>query len=243
MKRNRVHIQLPVRLPAQLPLRPSVALTGLLLGLLSACSSPPKPPTVDESRKRPVNDEMAVALQVCQIDLNNTRLQVVESQRQTSLANVTLAQMTVRHRLLASLHQRTDLFANQVHTVRFAHASTQVDIPADEHAVLLVQAQAAALVLLKGRTDGQRDSLTESRLARARAEAVRDLLVDGGVDPRRIRTTYQPVGDTVAENETPHGRALNRRVEIELYRTAPLVMQGTSVAQTPDALPPDRTAR
>jgi outer membrane protein OmpA-like peptidoglycan-associated protein len=236
-------IRLPVRHSIQLNLRPSVVLTGLLLGLLSACSSTPKPPTVDESRKRPVNDEMAVALQVCQIDLNNTRLHVIESQRQTDLANATLAQLTVRHRLLASLHQRTDLFANQVHTVRFAHASTLVDIPADAHGALLAQAQTAALVLLRGRTDGQRDTLTESRLARARAEAVRDLLVEGGVEPSRIRTTYQPVGDTVAENHTPHGRALNRRVEIELYRAVPLAMQEVNTAQRPDVFPADHTAR
>jgi outer membrane protein OmpA-like peptidoglycan-associated protein len=226
-------------------------LTGLLLGLIGGCSAPPKPPTVDESRKRPVNDEMAVALQVCQIDLNNTRLMAIESDRQKVLANASLAQLTVRHQLLASLHQRTDLFANQVHTIRFAYGSSQVDLPQEDVAALLAQAQSAPLVLLRGRTDGLKDSPAESRLAQARAEAVRDLLVDGGVDPNRIRTTYQPVGDPVAENHTTQGRALNRRVEIELYRalpvslpvSSPLALQRTVTTQPTDLNPNPSHAR
>jgi len=38
------------------------ALTLSSLALLGACSSPPKPPTVDESQKRPANALMAVEL-------------------------------------------------------------------------------------------------------------------------------------------------------------------------------------
>ena len=49
--------------------------------VLASCSSPPKPPTVDESQKRPVNSQMAVELQVCRNDLQNTRLLATESSR------------------------------------------------------------------------------------------------------------------------------------------------------------------
>ncbi len=38
--------------------------TGLLSLTLVACSSPPKPPTVDETQKRPANAQMAVELLV-----------------------------------------------------------------------------------------------------------------------------------------------------------------------------------
>ena len=57
-------------------MRASIALTPFVpwLFALASCSSPPKPPTVDESQKRPVNSQMAVELQVCKNDLQNTRL-------------------------------------------------------------------------------------------------------------------------------------------------------------------------
>ena len=56
---------------------------------------------------------------------------------------------------------------------------------------------------------------------------MRDYLVAAGVDPARIRATYQPVGDHVADNGSDSGRSLNRRVEIELYRALPIGMRGT----------------
>ena len=65
-----------------------VTLWATLIALLSACSSPPKPPTVDESQKRPANAQPAVELQVCKNDLQNTRIQAVESDR---LAETTAA--------------------------------------------------------------------------------------------------------------------------------------------------------
>ena len=67
---------------------PRTALTLASLALLGACNSPPKPPTVDESQKRPANALMAVELQVCKNDLQNTRIQANESNR---LAETTTA--------------------------------------------------------------------------------------------------------------------------------------------------------
>ena len=54
-----------------------------------------------------------------------------------------------------------------------------------------------------------------------------------GVDPARIRATYQPVGDHVADNGSDSGRGLNRRVEIELYRALPVGMTGMPPAAQP----------
>ncbi|BAL96331.1 OmpA family protein [Rubrivivax gelatinosus] len=55
-------------------------------------------------------------------------------------------------------------------------------------------------------------------------------LIASGVDPSRIRSTWQPVGDAVADNTTEAGRTLNRRVEIEIYRTAPRFVAAGSPA-------------
>jgi outer membrane protein OmpA-like peptidoglycan-associated protein len=115
--------------------------------------------------------------------------------------------------------------------VRFDFGSTRVVIPTDVAATLVEDAKASPLVMLRGRTDGTSDAPAESRIARDRAAAVRDYLVAAGVDPARIRATYQPAGDHVADNVSAGGRGLNRRVEIELYRALPVALTTTAVAQ------------
>jgi outer membrane protein OmpA-like peptidoglycan-associated protein len=60
---------------------------------------------------------------------------------------------------------------------------------------------------------------------------VRDYLVAAGVDPARIRATYQPAGDHLADNVSAGGRGLNRSVEIELYRALPVTLGTTAAAQ------------
>ena len=205
------------------PLMIRSTLPALLCLVLGACSSPPKPPTVDESQKRPANAQVAVELQVCKNDLQNTRILATESSRLAETTAATLAHMAARQQLMANLQERA--MANSVHTVRFAFNSTQVDIPPDAASTLLQETRAAPLVVLRGRTDGRSDSTAESRIAQARASAVRDYLVASGVDPTRIRTTHQPSGDHVADNHSPQGRNLNRRVEIEVYRALPVAQQ------------------
>jgi outer membrane protein OmpA-like peptidoglycan-associated protein len=205
------------------------ALPGLLTLLLGACSSPPTPPTVDESLRRPANAQIAVELQVCKNDLQNTRILATESSRLAETSAATLAHLAARQQLVTSLQQRA--MANSVHTIRFAFNSTKVDIPTDTASTLLEDAKTAPLVLLRGRTDGASDSPAESRMAQARASAVRDYLIASGVDPSRIRTTHQPSGDHVADNRSPQGRYLNRRVEIEVYRALPVAHQASPPPQ------------
>lgn len=216
-------------------MRASIALTPFVpwLFALASCSSPPKPPTVDESQKRPVNSQMAVELQVCKNDLQNTRLLATESGRLAETTAATLANLAARQQILAAMQGPTGRQpqANSVFTVRFDFGSTRVVIPTDVAATLVENAKASPLVLLRGRTDGTSDAPAESRIARDRAAAVRDYLVAAGVDPARIRATYQPTGDQVADNASAGGRGLNRRVEIELYRALPVALNATAVAQ------------
>jgi len=214
-------------------MRPTIALTPFVPWLLAlaSCSSPPKPPTVDESQKRPVNSQMAVELQVCRNDLQNTRILATESSRLAETTAATLATMAARQQILAAMQAPTSQQANTVFTVRFEFGSTRVAIPPDVTASLVEDARASPLVLLRGRTDGTSDAPAESRIARERAAAVRDYLVAAGVDPARIRATYQPAGDHVADNASAGGRNLNRRVEIELYRALPVALSATNVAQ------------
>ncbi len=205
----------------------------LVLTLLASCNSPPKPPTVDESRKRPVNTAMAVELQACKTDLQNTRLSTKEAERLADTATTELSSLAARQAVLAELSEVTSQPArgNVVFSVRFEYGATRVDLQPDEAKVLIAEAKEAPLILLRGRTDGLTDSQRESRIARERAAAVRNFLVDARVEPSHIRTTYQPSGDHVADNTDAGGRALNRRVEIEIYRTLPVALNAGAAAR------------
>lgn len=214
-------------------MRPTSLLIPLLLAL-GSCGSPPKPPTVDESNKRPANSAMAVDLQVCKSDLQNTRILATESSRLAESAAATLARVSVQQQAIAVAQMATPATssANGVFTIRFAFGSAHVVVPADTASALVESARTAPLVLLRGRTDGPTDSAAESRIARERSAAVREYLVGAGVDTARIRATYQPAGDHAADNSSPAGQSQNRRVEIEVYRALPVAM-GSSAAAMP----------
>jgi len=202
------------------------------LMVLASCSAPPKPPTVDASRRHPVNAGVAIDLQVCRNELQNTRIMAVESGRLADSAAAALASAAAQQQMRSAIRDQEPPVAasNSVYTVRFEFGSSHVEIPSQAAQPLLALAKVAPLVLLRGRTDGASDTPAESRIARDRASAVRDYLVAMGVDPARIRATYQPAGDHVADNSSSAGRSLNRRVEIELYRTLP-----TSLSQATSA--------
>ena len=191
------------------------------LFLLGSCGSPPKPPTVDGSRKRPVNTLAALELQACRTDLQNTRIVASESTRLAETASTAATRLAIQQQAMSMRPPPEVEMANTVYTVPFAFGSTQVSIPGSDAIALIEQARSASFVMLRARTDGRTDTPAESWIARERAVAVRSYLVQSGIEPTRIRMTWQPVGDPVGDNDTPNGRALNRRVEIELYRFAP----------------------
>jgi outer membrane protein OmpA-like peptidoglycan-associated protein len=203
--------------------RPASTLIPLAV-LLGSCSSPPKPPTVDESSRRPANSASAVELQVCRSDLHNTRIVATESDRLAASANASLERIATLQRALVAAQKASAPapLANKVFTVRFDFGSSRLVVPADIAASLADGTRTAPLVVLRGRTDGTTESLAESRIARERAGAVRNYLIGIGVEPTRIRATYQPVGDYASDNTRTEGRDMNRRVEIELYRALPV---------------------
>lgn len=217
------------------------ALSPLLLPwllLLGSCGSPPRAPAVDESRKRPVNNALAVELQVCTNELANTRIAATESGRTAESSAAALQRLVAGQRAMAALQTQTTVpRPNSVFTIHFRFGSTHVSIPAEMLAAMTGEARQAPLIVLRGRTDGANDSPAESRVARERAAAVRAYLVAAGVDPARIRATHQASGDHVADNTAVSGRAMNRRVEVEMYRMAPVsvgVAEASSAAPSPN---------
>ena len=192
--------------------------------LLCSCSSPPKPPAVDESRKRPVNSAMAVDLQACRHELENTRIVAGESARSAAASSLLMTRMAEQQQqLVHQVEAAAPAQRNLLVPVLFAFGSSDVVVPEVDAQRIAEAARSAPLIVLRGRTDGSVEAPAESAMARRRATAVEAWLVQTGVDRARIRTTWQPVGDHAADNGSSGGRTLNRRVEIEIYRAAPLV--------------------
>ena len=78
-------------------------------------------------------------------------------------------------------------------------------------------------ILVYGHTDDIGEADYNRALSSRRAEAVANLLIDGGVEPRRILVAGFGEDRPVAENTSDAGRALNRRVELVVE---PLVRTG-----------------
>ena len=71
-------------------------------------------------------------------------------------------------------------------------------------------------IVITGHTDATGNEDWNRALSLARAQAVADYLVHGGIRPQRL--IVEGAGSTVpvADNATPYGRARNRRIEFEL---------------------------
>ncbi len=70
------------------------------------------------------------------------------------------------------------------------------------------------LLTVDGHTDGTGAEATNLVISRLRAQAVRDVLLDVGIGSERITVVGSGELNPIASNETPEGRARNRRVEI-----------------------------
>lgn len=73
-------------------------------------------------------------------------------------------------------------------------------------------------VTIEGYTDSTGSKELNQRLSEARAQSVKRVLVENGVEANRIDTVGRGEDNPVADNSTPEGRASNRRVEVVLER-------------------------
>jgi outer membrane protein OmpA-like peptidoglycan-associated protein len=69
-------------------------------------------------------------------------------------------------------------------------------------------------IVVEGHTDSKGNDDANMVLSQARAESVRSYLVSRGVKAERISAVGRGEAQPVASNDTPEGRANNRRVEI-----------------------------
>ena len=100
---------------------------------------------------------------------------------------------------------------------------------------LIASAKAADQINIRGRTDSRGAGPIDEKVALGRAMSAKSYLVAHGVDGNKIKLQSQGAGDYAAPNMTKAGRALNRRVEIEIVnaRIAELRGRATKLARGP----------
>lgn len=96
------------------------------------------------------------------------------------------------------------------------YARTEFEPPPEVARALLSATRSAESVLIKGRTDSHTANDADRVIATERAINARRWLVKNGVDGAIISTRYSSAGMFYADNATDEGRALNRRVEIDV---------------------------
>ena len=69
-------------------------------------------------------------------------------------------------------------------------------------------------IRIEGHTDDIGSMEYNLNLSNKRAKAIKDYLVGKGIDESRITTISLGYSQPIADNDTPEGRALNRRAEI-----------------------------
>jgi len=82
-----------------------------------------------------------------------------------------------------------------------------------DEAIALLLESPATTVIVEGHTDNVGSALANQALSEARSQAVVEYLAVGGIDPARLIAVGVGEADPIASNDTPEGRAANRRIE------------------------------
>jgi outer membrane protein OmpA-like peptidoglycan-associated protein len=168
------------------------------LAALVACSSPPKPPTVDGDERKAINTTATASALAGQAVAAEAR----DSARDRP-APVPVAVQAAP--------------VSRVVSVLFPYNVTKFDATRDQSAELLALRRGATRIEVRGRTDGKRPSDADTLVAMKRALAAKEFLVGHGVPAGIISVNYVSAGDYTSDNISPGGRAKNRRVDIEFF--------------------------
>ena len=101
--------------------------------------------------------------------------------------------------------------------IQFGSGSSEILAESEttlHEALEILQADPNLRVEIAGHTDSRGRRSTNQRLSQRRAEAVRDWLVEHGIDASRLEAVGHGETSPVASNATPEGRAHNRRIEL-----------------------------
>ncbi|MCK5147210.1 OmpA family protein [bacterium] len=91
--------------------------------------------------------------------------------------------------------------------------TTEAELALETTAISL-KAYPEVQIEIKGYTDSTGDAMKNLHLSQRRAESVMTYLIDNGIAQSRLKAVGYGEAIPIASNETPEGRALNRRIEL-----------------------------
>ncbi len=167
-----------------------------------------------------------IAMQHSALNLNQERAAKLELERQR-------LQLALREAKLLSVQEQSNWLEEQMLNLATSETerglvmtlgdvlfdAARAELKASANRTVLKLAQFMQLnprrvVRIEGYTDNRGDKQENLELSRARAQTVADLLIDLGVDAKRLEVVGHGEDFPVAENASVRGRAQNRRVEI-----------------------------
>jgi outer membrane protein OmpA-like peptidoglycan-associated protein len=199
-----------------------LACVGLFAALaLSACTTAPKPPTVDGSQRQPVNDASTAEMLQLRARLSSAK----DRQEQTEREKIEFLNRQQADQVKPQKATSEPVTPSMPYTVvfyhRFPYGVTRLNLSAADKKLLAVWAKNAEWVEVRGRTDGLRPAPGDEAIARERSVSVRRWLVQHGFAANRVNVNYLSAGDYAADNNTPKGRSQNRRVEVRFFSSKP----------------------
>lgn len=146
-----------------------------------------------------------------QVQVVDTRVTQVEGTAAEALARANAAHQLAEGKFLYEVVLSDDSmkFPTDVHTL-----SPEAEARLAELAQRLKAENRNVYLEIQGHTDSVGDEAYNEELGQARAEAVRRFLARDGIALNRMATISYGEEAPVASNETPDGRAQNRRVAI-----------------------------
>ncbi len=124
---------------------------------------------------------------------------------------------------ISTLQEEFEALAVEIReNVTFATGSDVLNDTATEtldKVVVLMNTYTQPVVEISGHTDDVGNDAANLELSDLRAAAVRQYLIDAGIDGERVQSVGRGETEPIASNETNEGRAENRRVELEALET------------------------
>lgn len=114
-------------------------------------------------------------------------------------------------------------------SIQFRTASTRILKSSYKHVEKLAQqaSKCPGFIVVVGHTDNIGKAQANAWLSRVRAKAVRRALISRGLPEKRVFALGKGATEPVAPNDTPDGRAKNRRIEFRVVPTAPTISEST----------------
>jgi outer membrane protein OmpA-like peptidoglycan-associated protein len=102
--------------------------------------------------------------------------------------------------------------------IRVFHPFARTEFEPSEQVAQALRAgvRGADKIEVRGHTDSNVVNPIDKLIAIERAEKARTWLINNGVEGSKISTKHFTAGNFLVENETPQGRSMNRRVEIDI---------------------------